>query len=40
MQSSESNTAKSRRGNKFNQDVAQLMKNMLKNKKFYFRTKI
>ncbi len=33
MQSNESNTAKSRRGNKFNQDVAQLIVDFLKNKK-------
>ncbi|MGB5635505.1 MAG: hypothetical protein WBM44_17990 [Waterburya sp.] len=33
MQSNESNTAKSRRGNSFNKDVAQLMRDLLRNKK-------
>jgi len=33
MQNNESNTAKSRRGNSFNRDVAQLMNGLLKNKK-------
>jgi len=32
MQNNESNTAKSRRGNSFNRDVAQLMNGLLKNK--------